>query len=200
MHIHPQLTILLEDSGGDKHPNTGDMVMAELQTEPLVIGQALLVSGTVRVESVNGVSQVLKPNSSIHLDDRIDTGSGGEVSIVLNDSGSTQLDLGRMSKVIVDDDVMGGSLPDLGDVAVEAGLVADIWQDWESFEPVATLDTLVPETDDSGAEQTADTDSIPGLDGSASTVAASDSGDDGLGSIDDDLDMTNLIPPPDDAV
>ena len=174
--------------------------MAELQTEPLVIGQALLVSGTVRVESVNGVSQVLKPNSSIHLDDRIDTGSGGEVSIVLNDSGSTQLDLGRMSKVIVDDDVMGGSLPDLGDVAVEAGLVADLWQDWESFEPVATLDTIVPETDDSGAEQTADTDSIPGLDGSASTVAASDSGDDGLGSIDDDLDMTNLIPPPDDAV
>jgi len=199
MHIHPQLTILLEDSGGDKHPNTGDMVMAELQTEPLVIGQALLVSGTVRVESVNGVSQVLKPNSSIHLDDRIDTGSGGEVSIVLNDSGSTQLDLGRMSKVIVDDDVMGGSLPDLGDVAVEAGLVADLWQDWESFEPVATLDTLVPETDDSGAEQTADTDSIPGLDGSASTVAASDSSDDGLGSIDDDLDMTSLIPPPDDA-
>ncbi len=199
MHIHPQLTILLEDSGGDKHPNSGDMVMAELQTEPLVIGQALLVSGTVRVESVNGVSQVLKPNSSIHLDDRIDTGSGGEVSIVLNDSGSTQLDLGRMSKVIVDDDVMGGSLPDLGDVAVEAGLVADLWQDWESFEPVATLDTIVPETDDSGAEQTADTDSIPGLDGSASTVAASDSGDDGLGSIDDDLDMTNLIPPPDDA-
>jgi len=200
MHLHPLLTILSEDIGGDKHPNSGDTVMAELQTEPLVIGQALLVSGTVRVESVNGVSQVLKPNSSIHLDDRIDTGSGGEVSIVLNDSGSTQLDLGRMSKMIVDDDVMGGSLPDLGDVAVEAGLVADLWQDWESFEPVATLDTIVPETDDSGAEQTADTDSIPGLDGSASTVAASDSGDDGLGSIDDDLDMTNLIPPPDDAV
>lgn len=199
MHIHPLLTILLEDSGGDKHPNSGDTVMAELQTEPLVIGQALLVSGTVRVESVNGVSQVLKPNSSIHLDDRIDTGSGGEVSIVLNDSDATQLDLGRMSQMIVDDDVLGGSLPDLGDVAVEAGLVADLWQDWESFEPVPVLDTTVPETDESGAEQTADTDSIPGLDGSASTVAASDSGDDGLGSIDDDLDMTNLIPPPDDA-
>ena len=173
--------------------------MAELQTEPLVIGQALLVSGTVRVESVNGVSQVLKPNSSIHLDDRIDTGSGGEVSIVLNDSDATQLDLGRMSQMIVDDDVLGGSLPDLGDVAVEAGLVADLWQDWETFEPVPALETTVPETDESGAEQTADTDSIPGLDGSASTVAASDSGDDGLGSIDDDLDMTNLIPPPDDA-
>lgn len=174
--------------------------MAELQTEPLVIGQALLVSGTVRVESVNGVSQLLKPNSPVHLDDRIDTGSGGEVSIVLNDSDATQLDLGRMSQMIVDDDVLGGgSLPDLGDVAVEAGLVADLWQDWESFEPVAAFETTVPETDESDTEQTADTDSIPGLDGSASTVAASDSGDDGLGSIDDDLDMTNLIPPPDDA-
>ncbi len=187
MHLHPLLTILLEDSGGDEHTNTGDTVMAELQTDPLVIGQALLVSGTVRIESVNGVSQVLKPNSPIHLDDRIDTGSGGEVSIVLNDSDATQLDLGRMSKMIVDDDVLGGSLPDLGDVAVEAGLVADLWQSWESFEPVATLDTMVPETDDSGAEETWQQRLYSWTGRSASNGRASDSGDDGLGAIDDDL-------------
>ena len=95
-----------------------------MQAEPIQVGQALVVRST---------------------------GSGGAVSIVWNDSDDSQLELGRMSKMIVDDDVLGGSLPDLGDAAVEAGLVADLWQEWESFEPAATPDTTVVETSDDAA-------------------------------------------------
>jgi hypothetical protein len=104
-----------------------------------------------------------------------------------------------MSSIIIDEDVAGGTLPDLGDVAVEAGQVADLWQNWESFEPIAALDTLVPDTDESGAQESAATDFVEGLDAPPATVSESDSGDDGLSSIDDDLDMTNLIPPPEDG-
>ena len=168
------------------------------QTMPQ-IGQALVVLGTVKAESINGMATVLQPNSPIFMDDRIDTGSDGALSIVFSDNVAPQLDLDRMTTMIIDDDVVGSDLPDLGDVAVEPGLVADLLQSWETLEPATALETVVPEADDSGAEELAAADSIPGLDGSASTVAATDSGDDGLGSIDDDLDMTNLIPPPDDA-
>lgn len=168
------------------------------QTMPQ-IGHALVVHGTVHAESINGVSTLLQPNSPIFIHDTIDTGSDGALSIVFSDNAAPQLDLDRMTTMIIDDDVVGGSLPDLGDVAVGIGLVADLLQNLEAFEPVAALDTLVPETADSGAEETAANDSIPGLDGPPEMVAASDSGDDGLGAIDDDLDLTNLIPPPDDA-
>ena len=55
-------------------------VMA-LQTDSTVVGQALIVNGTVNIRSADGVSQVVKPNSPIHLDDQIDTGGDGAVSI-----------------------------------------------------------------------------------------------------------------------
>ena len=170
-----------------------------IQIELLQVGLAVVVQGNVRVESADGVTKVIGPNSQIFLDDHIDTGSGGAVSIVWSDSAASQLDLGRMSSIIIDEDVAGGTLPDLGDVAVEAGQVADLWQNWESFEPIAALDTLVLNTDDSGAQESAATDFVEGLDAPPATLSESDSGDDGLSSIDDDLDMTNLIPPPEDG-
>lgn len=169
--------------------------------ELLVVGQALVVKGIVNVVSINGVSQVIKPNSSIHLDDRIDTGGDGAVSILLTESQNTHLDLGQMSSVIIDDDVTAPSLPELGDVSVEAGLLADLLQNWESFEPVAPLETIiVDDAADIDSDEVVSADSIPGLDGSSETVAAaSEFGDEGIGGIDDDLDMSNLIPPPEDA-
>lgn len=172
-----------------------------LQTDSPVVGQALFVSGAVSVRSAGGVSQVIKPNSPIHLNDRIDTGGDGAVSIILSDGENNQLDLGNMSSVILDDDVAGGSLPELVDVAVEVGLMADLLQNWESFETVVPLDVVASEDDvDDDMEDVASADSIPGLDGASKTVAASsEAGEDGVGSIDDDLDMNNLIPPPEDA-
>ena len=55
------------------------------------------------------------------------------MSIVLNDGDAAQVELGRMSTMVVDDDVMNASLPELGDVAVEAGLVADLLSTWREL-------------------------------------------------------------------
>lgn len=170
-----------------------------IQIELLQVGLAVVVQGSVRVESADGVIKVIEPNSQIFLDDHIDTGSGGAVSIVWNDSNATQLDLGRMSSIIIDEDVASGTLPDLGDVAMEGGMVADLWQHWESYEPLAPIDNIIPETGESPADDGGAAGAIPGLDGSSDTFTASDSGDDGGGSIDDEFDMTNFIPPPEDA-
>ena len=173
-----------------------------IQAEPFQVGQALVVKGTVRGESTNGVTRVIEPNSQIFLDDQIATGSSGSVSIILSDGDGTHLELGRMSQLIVDEDVVGGTLPDLGDVAIETDLATALLQSWDAFEPLAPIDSIVPDsgdilTDDSGAA-----DSIPGLESSSKTIADSDSQDaqdEGASSIDDDLDMTNLIPPPEDS-
>ncbi len=170
-----------------------------IQAEPFQVGQALVVKGTVRGESTDGVTRVIEPNSQIFLGDQIATGSSGAVSIVLSDGDGTQLDLGRMSQLIVDEDVMGGTLPDLGDVAIETDLATVLLQSWDAFEPLAPINNIVPEAGDSLADDSGAADSIPGLHGSSQTITDRDSQDDGASSIDDDLDMTNLIPPPEDA-
>ena len=170
-----------------------------VNAESFQVGQALVVYGTVRVESANGVSRIIEPNSQIFFEDRIDTGNNGAVSIMLNDSDGTQIDVGRLSEILIDEDVLNVTLPDLGDVSVEAGLLADLLHSQDSFDSVASMDSVLPAADDSAAEETGAADSIPGLDTAEPSVSSSDSSDDGLGSIDDELDMTNLIPPPEDG-
>jgi len=168
-------------------------------TEQHHIGQAFVVNGQVVLESANGVSQALKPNSPIHLDDRIDTGNNGEVSIIFTDGNTPQLDVGRMSNMVIDDDVVGATLPDLGDVAVEAGLVADLLADWEAIEPLMEIGEIapapLPESDDS---ETASVDAHSEIAGGVGDGVAADNGDDGFGSFDDDIDLSNLVPPPED--
>ncbi|MGA7278553.1 MAG: hypothetical protein WBW79_11490, partial [Desulfocapsaceae bacterium] len=72
------------------------------------------------------------------------------------------------------------------------------------IEPVAALETLVPDMGDTGADG-ADTDTdeaIPGLKSAGVEIASSDigaDGDDGAGGADYDFDLTSLIPPPDDG-
>jgi hypothetical protein len=171
-----------------------------LHTDPLVVGQALIVSGAVQVRSAGGVSQTVRPNSPIHLDDQIDTGADGAVSIIFADGENSQLDMGSMSSLVVDEDVTGTTLPELGDVTVEAGSLVNLLEHWEDFEPLAPLEAIVPGVDMDGATgETSSAGSIPGLDSSGETVAAADDhGGDDVGAIDDDFDMSNLIPPPED--
>lgn len=166
-------------------------------TEQHVVGQALAVEGTVKVESANGMSRVIEPNSPLFFNDHVDTGASGSVSIVFNDDGS-QLNLVKMSTTVIDDDVLGTDLPDLEDVAAELGLVSDLLLSWDELEPVAPLATLVPGTDDVSAEDLADTGDVPTLDSAPETLSATDEGGDGIDSLDDDFDMTDLMPPPED--
>ena len=83
------------------------------------IGKAIVVYGEVKAESADGVERVLQPNSPIFMNDRINTGSEGAVSIVFTDAASTQLDLGRMTDMIIDQSVLGAEEIDLEEVTAE---------------------------------------------------------------------------------
>ncbi len=86
-------------------------ILTEAITDSEQIGSCAIVFGTVRAISSGGMMRAIHPNSPIFLGDRIMTGSDGMVSIVFQDSDKTQLDLGRMSDMVVDSDVFVGDMP-----------------------------------------------------------------------------------------
>ena len=96
------------------------------------IGKVMIVYGTVKAESADGVVRVLQPNSPIFFNDRINTGADGAVSIVFSDPANTQLDLGRMTDMVITEDVLAsgeGGAASLDDVAAEVdGDVARVCQ------------------------------------------------------------------------
>ena len=83
--------------------------MAAAQTQP--IGKAFIIYGTVKAVAANGTERLLTPNSPIYAGERIVTGPDGSISIVFNDN-SGHVDLGRMSDVLMDQDVYAGAGPD----------------------------------------------------------------------------------------
>ncbi|MCL1981002.1 MAG: retention module-containing protein [Proteobacteria bacterium] len=70
------------------------------------IGKVFIVHGTVKAVSPAGVERILTPNSPVYAHEHIVTGSDGSVSIALADHHG-HLDLGRMSDVLLDQDVYG---------------------------------------------------------------------------------------------
>lgn len=84
------------------------------------VGKALIVYGSVQAQTPDGAIRILQPNSPIFANDRIITGGDGMISIVFGDPGNTQLDLGRMSDVQIDEDVFQGNIPaDINDATAE---------------------------------------------------------------------------------
>ena len=81
------------------------------------IGKAVVVSGSVQVESPDGATRVLQVNGAVFANEIITTGGNGRVSIIFNNAAQTQLDLGRMSEVLLDEDVyQEAQAVDLADV------------------------------------------------------------------------------------
>ena len=72
------------------------------------VGKAVIVYGSVKAVSASGLERVLGPNSIIYADEHIVTGPDGSVSIAFTDN-PTQLILGRMSDVAIDEDVYSAS-------------------------------------------------------------------------------------------
>ncbi|MFZ2948210.1 MAG: retention module-containing protein, partial [Desulfuromonadaceae bacterium] len=86
-----------------------------------VVGKVVILYGTVKAVSPDGTVRLLMPNSPIFANDRIITESDGNVSIMFAGTPPTQMDLGRMSNVIVDEDVYaGGASSVASDAAAEA--------------------------------------------------------------------------------
>lgn len=82
-------------------------------TENQVVGKVFILYGTVKAVSPDGTEPALAPNSPIYVDDHIITGSDGNVSIQFDGPPVTQLDLGRMTEIVIDQDVYAGVAPEV---------------------------------------------------------------------------------------
>ncbi|MGB5216828.1 MAG: retention module-containing protein [Smithella sp.] len=76
-----------------------------------VKGKVAILYGTVKAVSPDGTVRLLKVNSPVFADDRIITGDDGSISIVFNTFPPTQLDLGRVSDAVIDEDIYGAVSP-----------------------------------------------------------------------------------------
>ena len=76
-----------------------------------VVGKVIILYGTVKAISPDGAVRLLAPNSPIFANDRIVTESDGSVSIMMDGVPPSQIDLGRMSNVAIDEDVYAGTAP-----------------------------------------------------------------------------------------
>jgi hypothetical protein len=74
-----------------------------------VVGKVVILYGTVKAISPDGTVRLLAPNSPIFANDQIVTESDGRVSIMFDGAPPSQMDLGRMSSVVIDEDVYAGS-------------------------------------------------------------------------------------------
>jgi len=88
---------------------------------PQVVGKVFVLYGTVKAVAPDGTVRILAPNSPIYANEQIITGSDGSVSIQFTGPPVTQLDLGRMTEIVVDEDVYAGVAPEVvADAAAEA--------------------------------------------------------------------------------
>jgi len=104
------------------------------------VGKVLIVYGKVKAISSTGTERVLGPNSPIFEYDRIITESDGSLSIILNDPAQTQMDIGRMSDILIDDDIFAGATPeDIAEITAEVEEIQEAILA-EDFDPTVELE------------------------------------------------------------
>jgi len=92
------------------------------------VGRVAVLYDNAKAISPDGMERLLSVESPIYANDRIVTENNGRVSIVIDDEAHTQIDLGAMSNVIIDEDIFGGVSPE---IITEAA--AQVEQIQESF-------------------------------------------------------------------
>ena len=100
------------------------------------VGKVFIVYGKAKAISSDGTERVLGPNSPVFEYDQIITESDGRLSIILNDPAQTQLDIGRMSHIQIDEDVFAGSTSDeIAEVAAEVEEIQEaiLAEDFDEF-------------------------------------------------------------------
>ena len=116
--------------------NTQVVDSSNASQEP--VGKVFIVYGTAKAISTDGTTKVLAPNSPIFAQDRIITESDGRVSIVFTDPTNSQLTLGRMSDIIIDEDVYSTATENIADATGEVEEVQEALLT-ESFDPTTEL-------------------------------------------------------------
>ncbi|NOR10763.1 MAG: retention module-containing protein, partial [Desulfovibrionaceae bacterium] len=112
------------------------------------VGKVFIVYGTAKAISSDGTTRDLAPNSAIYAQDRIITESDGRLSIVFNDSTNSQLNLGRMSDIVIDEDVYNTDTADLAEVTSEVEEIQEALLA-EGFDP--TTELAAPAAGDAGS-------------------------------------------------
>jgi len=69
------------------------------------IGKVVILQGQVQATAADGTVRILSPNSLVFANDHIVTGSDGNLSLFIVGNPPTQMDIGRMSNVTLDEDV-----------------------------------------------------------------------------------------------
>ncbi|MDX2433204.1 MAG: retention module-containing protein, partial [Desulfobacterales bacterium] len=110
------------------------------ETGNQVVGTVVILYGNVKDTSSDGTERLLTLNSPIFAHDRIITESDGRVSIVIDDGVQSQIDLGRMSDVVIDEDIFQGASPE--EVAEATAEVEQIQEALlaEDFDPTLELE------------------------------------------------------------
>ena len=105
-----------------------------------VVGNIAILYGTVKAVSSDGTERILTLNDPIFADDKIITESDGRVSIVMDDGARTQIDLGRMSEIVIDEDIFQGVSPE--EVSEAAAEIEEIQEALltEDFDPTLELE------------------------------------------------------------
>jgi len=105
-----------------------------------VVGNVVILYGNVKAISIDGTERLLGPNSPIFSYDRIITESDGRVAIIMDDPAQSQLDIGRMSHIIIDEDIFAGVTPE--DVAAATAEIEQIQEALlaEDFDPTVELE------------------------------------------------------------
>ncbi len=110
------------------------------ETGNQVVGHVAILYGTVKAISPDGTERLLTLNSPIFANDTIVTESDGRVSIVMDDGAQSQIDLGRMSEVVIDEDIyQGASSEEISDAATEVEQIQEALLA-EDFDPTLELE------------------------------------------------------------
>jgi hypothetical protein len=114
----------------------------EIETANLLVGKVAILYGNVKAVASDGTERVLAVNSPIFAHDRIMTGSDGMVSIVIDDATQTQIDIGRMSYVIIDEDIFAGiSGAEATEAAAEVEQIQELLlAEGDTFDPTTELE------------------------------------------------------------
>ena len=77
-----------------------------------VVGKVFILYGKVKAIAPDGTVRVLAVNSPVFAMDRIVTESDGSVAIMFDGPPPAQIEIGRMSDVLIDEDIYEGAAPE----------------------------------------------------------------------------------------
>ncbi|MEJ2332522.1 MAG: retention module-containing protein, partial [Desulfobulbaceae bacterium] len=111
-----------------------------METGNQPIGSVAILYGNAKAISIDGTERILSPNSPVFAYDRIITESDGRVSIIINDPAASQIDIGRMSHIIIDEDIFAGVTEE--DIAASTAEIQEIQEALlaEGFDPTVELE------------------------------------------------------------